>query len=102
MTHVELTAVLDRLLADWENEVIKFKEGGDAFSTDRIGEYFSALTNEANLCDAEAGWLVFGVNNKTRRVVGTEYRPEPGGRIEGVGATRSARWQLKSTETGRA
>jgi ATP-dependent DNA helicase RecG len=29
-------------------------------------------------------------------------RLRKGGRIESVGATRSARWQLKSTETGRA
>lgn len=77
MTPAELTAVLDRLLADWENEVIEFKEAGDGLSTDRIGEYFSALSNEANLRGAEAGWLVFGVKNNTRKVVGTEYRPEP-------------------------
>lgn len=77
MTPVELTALLDRLLAGWENEVVEFKEAGDGYSTDKIGEYFSALSNEANLRGADAGWLVFGVKNSTRKVIGTPYRPEP-------------------------
>lgn len=77
MTPVELTALLDRLLAGWENEVVEFKEAGDGYSTDKIGEYFSALSNEANLRGADAGWLVFGVKNSTRKVVSTPYRPEP-------------------------
>ena len=47
-----------------------------AIPTDKIGRYFSALANEANMRDVDAGWLVFGVSNKTRAVVGTTYRPE--------------------------
>lgn len=35
------------------------------------------LANDANLRGADAGWLVFGVNNKTWKVVGTDYRPDP-------------------------
>ncbi|WP_282825090.1 RNA-binding domain-containing protein [Gulosibacter sediminis] len=77
MTPAEITPLLDRLLAGWENEVVEFKEAGDGYSTDKIGEYFSALSNEANLRGADAGWLVFGVKNSTRKVVGTPYRPEP-------------------------
>lgn len=49
---------------------------GDSFSTSDIGKYFSALSNEANLRERDAGWLVFGVRNKTREVVGTDYRRE--------------------------
>lgn len=77
MTPAEMTALLNRLLAGWENEVVEFKEAGGGYSTDKIGEYFSALSNEANLRGADAGWLVFGVKNTTRKVVGTPYRPEP-------------------------
>ncbi|QXL85680.1 RNA-binding domain-containing protein [Comamonas sp. NLF-1-9] len=72
----ELKAVLEQLITTWENEVVEFKQAGNDYSTDEIGKYFSALANEANLRDAEAGWLVFGVSNKTRRVVGTDYRPQ--------------------------
>lgn len=76
MEHDELTPLLSRLIATWENEVVEFKQAGNDYSTDKIGEYFSALANEANLRGADAGWLVFGVNNKSRSVVGTDYRPE--------------------------
>lgn len=77
MTPDELTDLLDRLIDGWENEVVEFKEAGEGYSTGEIGKYFSALSNEANLRDADAGWLVFGVSNRTRSVVGTPYRPEP-------------------------
>lgn len=77
MDSLELKAVLERLIATWENEVVEFKQAGNDYDTDKIGEYFSALSNEANLRGSERGWLVFGVNDKTRTVVGTNYRPEP-------------------------
>ena len=75
MDALALNGLLDRLIASWENEVAEFKQAGDGFSTDDIGRYFSALANEANLRGAERAWLVFGVHNKTRSVVGTDYRP---------------------------
>lgn len=72
----ELTALLERLISDWESEIVEFKQAGSDFDTDKIGRYFSALCNEANLRNGERGWLVFGVDNKTRDVVGTPYRTE--------------------------
>jgi ATP-dependent DNA helicase RecG len=72
-----LKDLLDRLIKTWENEVAEFKQASNDYDTDKIGEYFSALSNEANLRGAEGGWLVFGVSNKTRAVVGTDYRREP-------------------------
>ena len=77
MNSAALTALLDELIATWENEVVEFKQAGNDYDTDKIGEYFSALSNEANLRGADAAWLVFGVNNKTRAVVGSDYRPQP-------------------------
>ena len=68
--------LLQRLIASWEGEVVEFKEASKDFDTDKIGKYVSALCNEANLAGADAGWLVFGVRNKTREVVGTDYRVE--------------------------
>ena len=72
-----LNGLLEALIAAWENEVVEFKQAGNGFSTDEIGRYFSALANEANLRSVDRAWLVFGINNKTRAVVGTDYRPEP-------------------------
>ena len=71
MTSDEKKATLLSLLANWENEVVEFKSGGKGFSSDEIGKYFSALSNEANLRGLEAAWLVFGVHNKTRKIIGT-------------------------------
>jgi ATP-dependent DNA helicase RecG len=77
MNSTALSATLDELMSTWENEVVEFKQAGHDYDTDKIGEYFSALANEANLRGADRAWLVFGVNNKTRSVAGTDYRPEP-------------------------
>ena len=71
-----LAALLSHLIARWEGEVVEFKQAGHDYDTDKIGEYFSALSNEANLREVEAAWLIFGVNDKLRRVVGTDYRPQ--------------------------
>ncbi len=77
MDSSELKTVLEHLIATWENEVVEFKQAGNDYDTDKIGEYFSALSNEANLRSADRAWLVLGVNNKMRSVVGSDYRPEP-------------------------
>ncbi len=76
MTQEDLQRKLDELIAGWENEVVEFKEANDNFSTSDIGKYFSALSNEANLKNKDAGWLVFGVRNRNRSVVGTAYRED--------------------------
>ena len=72
MTTDELTELLHRLLAGWENEVVEFKEAARQFSADKTGEYVSALSNEANLRGLASGWLVFGVSN-SRQIVGTTH-----------------------------
>lgn len=83
MTQAELQQKLDELIAGWENEVVEFKEANDNFSTSDIGKYFSALANEANLRNRDAGWLVFGVRNRDRTVVGTTYRMDRA-RLDGL------------------
>jgi ATP-dependent DNA helicase RecG len=55
---------------------VEFKEANDNFSTSDIGKYFSALANEANLREMDSAWLIFGVKDQTRRIVGTEYRSD--------------------------
>lgn len=77
MTSQPLTLLLQSLLAQGESEVVEFKEAGDGYSLSDIGKYFSALANEANLRGMDKAWLVFGINDKTRLVKGTDYRPEP-------------------------
>lgn len=77
MDQAALSTLLDGLIATWENEVVEFKQAGNDYDSDKIGEYFSALSNEANLRGVDRAWLVFGVHNKSRAVVGTDYRLDP-------------------------
>ncbi|MFG0254839.1 MAG: ATP-binding protein, partial [Rhodopirellula sp. JB053] len=73
-TDAELRQTLTQLIAGWENELVEFKNVGDSFSTSEIGKYMTALANEANLRDVDTAWLVFGVDNKTRQIVDSDYR----------------------------
>ena len=57
-----------------ENEVVEFKKAENNFDFDDLGKYFSALSNEANLRDKGFAWLVFGVHDKTREILGTSYK----------------------------
>ncbi len=68
----DLSALLDRLLAGRESEVVEFKEASRQFSLEKLGKYVSALSNEANLRGAESGWLVLGVSDDGE-LVGTSY-----------------------------
>lgn len=77
MDPAALRQKLTDLITTWENEVVEFKEASNSYPTSDIGKYFSALSNEANLKGADAGWLVFGVRNKSRTVVGSDYRIAP-------------------------
>ncbi|MDD5301059.1 MAG: putative DNA binding domain-containing protein [Gallionella sp.] len=76
MDQTALQSLLTSLIATWENEVVEFKQAVKDYDTNKIGEYFSALANEANLRNVERAWLVFGVDNKTRSVVGSDYRQD--------------------------
>lgn len=70
---------LEQLLEAPENEVIEFKTCADGkYNFEKLGKYFSALSNEANLHNKQNAWLIFGVDDK-RKVVGTSYHPTPQG-----------------------
>ena len=66
--------ILQTLLLSPENEVVEFKEAKNSFDVNELGKYFSALSNEANLRGTDFAWLVFGVADKTREIVGTSFK----------------------------
>jgi len=72
--NAELLEILGGLIENWEDEVVEFKQASNDYRLDLIGRYFSAISNEANLKSLQYGWLVFGVHNKTKKVVGSDYR----------------------------
>lgn len=76
MDVVSIRHIFDNLLQHNENEVIEFKEAKKNYDFRKIGKYFSALSNEANLKEKDVAWLVFGVVDKSREIVGSAYRVE--------------------------
>lgn len=77
-TKADLFMILDKLIDNWENEIVEFKEANNDYDKEKIGQYFSAISNEANLKGIQFGWLVFGVKNKGRKIVGSNYRNAQG------------------------
>ena len=74
----ELLEKLNSLINNWENETVEFKEANNDYDKDKIGRYFSALSNEANLRNLQCGWLIFGVKEKGKEIIGTNYRNKCG------------------------
>ncbi|MDD2283978.1 MAG: putative DNA binding domain-containing protein [Paludibacter sp.] len=75
MTKKELINKLNELRKlQTETELVEFKEARNGIDFNRLGKYFSALSNEANLHRSECAWLIFGVENKQHLITGTDYR----------------------------
>jgi len=74
MNTAELHALLDRLRAEpGESEWLEFK--ANRYEPQLLGEYLSALSNSACLHGKPRGYLVFGIENETHKVVGTTFDP---------------------------
>lgn len=71
-----LPQMLESLLSSNESEVVEFKEAKSGYDFGKIGRYFSALSNEANLQGKPHAWLVFGVKDKGHSIVGSQFRPD--------------------------
>lgn len=71
----EITSILQRLRADGrEHEIVEFKEAKNQYDFEKIGKYFSALCNEANLKGKRSAWLVFGIKYSDKSIVGSQFR----------------------------
>jgi ATP-dependent DNA helicase RecG len=75
MTDKEIHKIIDRLLklpkeCEWAEFKHNFK------SEDEIGKYISALSNGACLQNEAFGYLVFGIDDKSVKVIGTTFRPK--------------------------
>jgi ATP-dependent DNA helicase RecG len=76
MDDQELKNILDSIRrVQGESEVVEFKEAKNGYDFKDLGQYFSALSNEANLNGKTYAWLVFGVEDKNHLIVGSNFRP---------------------------
>lgn len=74
LNNSELVTLIDRLCREpHETEWLEFKH--NHYEPELIGEYLSALANAACLSGKPRGYLVFGIDNKSRDVVGTKFDP---------------------------
>lgn len=69
---------LEKLLKDLvslprETETVEFKKNN--FNKEDIGKRISALSNSANLHDRKRAYIVFGVQDKSHAIVGTNFLP---------------------------
>lgn len=70
--------LLQSLMENWEDEIVEFKTASGQYSIDKIGQYFSAISNEANLMNQQYGWFVLGVSETDKKhVVGTAFKEGP-------------------------
>ena len=74
MESVDMHKILHPLVDAWESEVVEFTEASKDYKTPEIYRYCSALSNEANLRGVKSACLVFGVRNKDKQIVGTDFR----------------------------
>ncbi|MDP4008080.1 MAG: ATP-binding protein [Candidatus Peregrinibacteria bacterium] len=70
-----------------ETEWVEFKSNHQP--PGKIGEYISALANSACLHQRSEAYLVFGIENKTHKVIGTKYEPRT---TKGKGAEDLEPW----------
>jgi len=57
-----------------ETEWVEFKENNS--NPRQIGEYISALSNSVCLHHKDCGYLLFGIEDETHKVVGTKFKPK--------------------------
>ena len=73
MTNLELIELIDELRAlPKENEWVEFKTG-NVTTNDKLGQYISGLSNAACITNQSFAYLVFGINDETHQVVGTNF-----------------------------
>ena len=74
MENKELILLIDELRAlPKENEWIEFKSG-NATTNEKFGKYISAISNAACINNQSFGYLIFGINNTTHQIEGTNFK----------------------------
>ncbi len=77
MSDQELNILLSELRSfPNETEWIEFKVNNGL----ELGEYISALSNSACIHDKPYGYMVFGIDDKTHRIIGTNFNPNKKGK----------------------
>ncbi len=75
MTNTELSWLLNQIeKKSGENEWLEFKR--NFHSPEELGETLSGLANGASLHNQPFGYLIFGIDDKTKEIIGTDFAPK--------------------------
>lgn len=86
----QLSIIVQQLISlPQETEWVEFKQNNEKPET--IGEYISALSNSATLHGQNTGYLVWGIEDNTRNIVGTQFKPKQAK----IGNEELENWLLK-------
>lgn len=90
MTVEELQNITHQLISlQSENEWLEFKQNN--FSPEEIGKRISALSNGACLTEQKYGYLIFGIEDDTHKIVGTKFDFKK----EKIGGEEIEHWLIK-------
>ena len=74
MVNTEFIDLLEELISfPAETEWIEFKMGKGSITDEQIGEYISAMSNGATIANKPFGYLIWGVEDKTHAIKGTNF-----------------------------
>ncbi|MBS3915223.1 MAG: putative DNA binding domain-containing protein [Bacteroidetes bacterium] len=74
MTEQDLQILLEKLCSQpREQQWLEFKLNKGSINNDTIGEYISAMSNGATIANKPFGYLAWGVEDVTHKIVGTNF-----------------------------
>ena len=74
MTEQELNILLKELCSQpQEQQWLEFKQNKGSVTNEEIGEYISAMSNGATISNKPFGYMVWGVQDLTHKIVGTNF-----------------------------
>jgi len=62
------------LIEQCESETLEFKKDNE--SPEKIGKYISALANSAALLGQTEAYMIWGIDDNTKEIVGTNFKPK--------------------------
>lgn len=74
MDEFQIKQLVKSLLESQESEWLEFKE--NKYKPEEIGKNISAISNSIALLNHEQGYILWGVDNKNRSLLGTKFQPK--------------------------
>ena len=71
---MDINYLKELISLDYENEFVEFKHNW--LNADELGEYISSISNAAALHGEDYGYFIWGIDDKTHRILGTSFNPD--------------------------